>query len=324
MLDDNTENKYITDDFVLNGTLNLKNFISPIRTDSNSNHLAGAPYGKISTSNTFSTPLKEITKFDRVKNNKMNPIIENVEEENLLEDANTNQKLITKFNLETLINPSSNSEGNDEKKEINNRKRVKSMPNSTKSESPAPTRTSKRVKINSNDLGVYEFETIKDFQGKILVVPKLVGVKNGRGTTQSLSVPIIIPKKKTSTKEIKINKNEHLMLKDSNSNESKFQVFSFNKSLEKKDYKKVSVGVELSMISDDDGILCIYPKSECRTQRHVSDVLYVVRQGQCLFLINGTETLIEKGEVVKVPKNIKYKVKNLQGDQNSFAHFQFL
>lgn len=197
----------------------------------------------------------------------------------------------------------------------------------TKSKNTDEPRRSKRVRLDKQSVGLYEFETIKDYQGKDLIVSKLVGVKNrasssNRSRSPSQDTKLSVAKKvkkdneETSKKEIVNNKE----------NRDDLKLFSFNRDLKKNDFKRVSDGVTIHMRNEeeDEGILCIDPLMKCRTQRHTCDVFYVVRNGQCSFLINGTETILGEAEVVKIPKNTKYKCGNQLSTENAYLHFHFL
>lgn len=195
--------------------------------------------------------------------------------------------------------------------------RRKSLP--FKRNSDLEPRRSKRVKIDKNVVSKYEFETIKDFRGDDLIVKKLVKID---ADDKRRSCPSKIEDSKTleATKTSNKDHNEYIML-----NEKKVRVFSFNQNLTKKTYKRVSDGVNIYQLNEEenDGILCIDVKSQCRTQRHTDDVFYVVRKGRCTFIINEIEKTLEHGEVVKIPKNIKYKIRN-ENRTKSYVHFQFL
>lgn len=224
------------------------------------------------------------------------------------------------------------------------RNSLESLPNPQKADTNE-LRRSKRVKLDQNEIGVYEFETVTDFQGNQVIVEKLVGTKSRRSLpeifsatprTESSQKKVIKSEKiertvKTSKtgqksqsqvvkpKETKV-RNEKLLIRG-----HEVSVFSYNQNLTKNRYKPVSEGVTICMDEDEEGgILCIEPLSKCRTQRHTSDVFYVVRQGRCSILINEIEMVLEMGEVAKIPHSVKYKVGNVLQDQNSYVHFQFL
>ncbi len=202
-------------------------------------------------------------------------------------------------------------------------------------------RRSKRVRLDHNERGIYEFETITDFQGKTVVVEKLVGTQTRRISLPAqlkLKSPKKEPVAKTAVRSEKIEKvvktvhkrngdqgvpkikNEKLLIRG-----NEVAVYSFNQNLESKKFSVVSEGVTVCMDADDEGgILCIEPFAKCRTQRHTSDIIYMVREGKCSFLINEIETILEKGEVAKIPHSVKYKVGNVLNGKNSYVHFQFL
>lgn len=190
-------------------------------------------------------------------------------------------------------------------------------------------RRSKRVKVAKNEVGLYEYEAIKDFKGEDIMVTKLVGVKNRQSCPGLLASSVYkeadkVKQKKGSNEDTL--KKEVCSVVDSDTGETKsHNLFSYNSNLEKKTYKRVSEGVDLCLLSGDEnsGILRIQSGSNCCTQRHTCDVLYVVRKGECTFLIRGVKTVHEVGEVINVPKNVKYKIGNPDKDV-TFVHFRFL
>ena len=75
------------------------------------------------------------------------------------------------------------------------------------------------------------------------------------------------------------------------------------------------------MFSDkeDDGIIELSPKSGTKTQLHDQDVLLVVRRGKVSVVMSDRVNVFKIGEVMKVPKNVEYRIAN-----ESYVHFQFL
>lgn len=209
-------------------------------------------------------------------------------------------------------------------------------------------RRSKRVKLGKSEVGVYEFETIKDFKGDDLIVPKLVGTKSSIGKKNASEFSkscqktpetstdakrkefyLLIDPKIKSMPELDEKKESRELVEPSSGNRIEFNLFSWNSNLEKKEFKRVSDGVTMFMADEedgDDGILCLEPGSFCKTQRHTCGVFYVVRKGRCSFLIDGKVTWHEMGDVVKIPKNIRYKIGNNADKEveKTYVHFQFL
>ena len=126
-------------------------------------------------------------------------------------------------------------------------------------------RRSKRVKLEKSQVGMYEFETITDFSGKAIIVPKLVAIKPKHEITDSVEQP----------EEVSVGKPA--------------PSYSYNHQLEEIEYKYCSPGVQ--MHEEDNGvILCLEPNSYTKTLKHAQDVFYVVRKGECSFSIQNSVT----------------------------------
>jgi hypothetical protein len=241
----------------------------------------------------------------------------------------------TQYNIKVLsvsMLNNTKADNNDNIQKLDELKKHDKEPSDNK-EAP---RRSKRVRLETNEIGLYEFETIKDFQGNDLIVPKLTGVKERVSLSKSLNETSERKKKpkKLVTKAQKLDKKKipeksKQLVKKEPLEETVVQKFetsiiSYNSNLEDKLYKRVNDGVGMYMRGEeeDDGILCLQPGSFCKTQRHTCGMFYVVRRGMCSLLIDGVKTMHEIGDVMKIPKGIKYKIANC--NDTSYLHFQFL
>ncbi len=206
-------------------------------------------------------------------------------------------------------------------------------------------RRSKRVKLDKTEVGIYEFETIKDFKGNDLIVPKLVGAKSSLSKKNSSvflkscqKTPEADSKREESCSPIRAaikssselceKKEVYELIEPSSGEQVEFCLFSYNCNLEKKQFRPVSKGVTMFMVDEesDDGILCLEAGSFSKTQRHTCGVFYVVRKGMCSFQIGEIMTWHEAGDVIKIPRDIRYKIGNNSDVEKGsvYVHFQFL
>ncbi len=199
-------------------------------------------------------------------------------------------------------------------------------------------RRSKRAKIDKTEVGIYEFETVKDFKGNDLIVWKLVGKKSSLSKKTEFSKscqksPETMPRSQVTNKEPYLKQEEkkevYELIEPGSGDRVDVNLFSYTCYLEKKQFRPVSDGVTMYMADEDegdDGVLCLEPGSYCKTQRHTCPVFYVVRKGRCSFRFGDSVTYHDVGDVVKIPSNIKYKIGNdVEGEiSKAYVHFQFL
>ena len=137
-------------------------------------------------------------------------------------------------------------------------------------------RRSKRVKLEKSQVGIYEFETITDFSGKAIIVPKLVPIRNKHEITDSVEQSNDVSGDKPAPS------------------------YSYNHELEDIEYKYCSPGVQMHE-EQNGAILCLEPNGSTKTLKHVQDVFYVVRKGECSFSIQNSVTTHQAAEIIKIP-----------------------
>lgn len=83
------------------------------------------------------------------------------------------------------------------------------------------------------------------------------------------------------------------------------------KNIAKKNFVDVSSGVYVSPINDQEGLMKINSGSVSKTARHAKDLTLVVQEGSILVSINGTRSLHNARDIIKIPasKRTIYHVK---------------
>ena len=100
-------------------------------------------------------------------------------------------------------------------------------------------------------------------------------------------------------------------------------LYYFGHKCEGRNYIESSKGVGMNALSKREGFMRIDLSASTRTHEHQdTKILYVVQKGECLFSISGIYSKHEKGDVIKVPKNLRYKIKNI-GQERVYLHFRF-
>ena len=103
-------------------------------------------------------------------------------------------------------------------------------------------------------------------------------------------------------------------------------LYCYEKLNERKQYDECKTGVSIAASSNNSGVLRIDPTYSTKTNAHAMRVVYFVQRGECLVSINNIISKHSAGDVIKVPANISYKVKNIAKDKNDklYLYFQFL
>lgn len=271
-------------------TISLKNFVSPITRNTSSklkNYLNVSLSPSVRAEKLTSTPL---VKSPYLASSKPKALpVDKMGKAKVIERKSSNQ-----FNLQEIM-----------KTKLDEKRR------------------SKRVRVESNEKACYEFEKIKDYKGNDLIVQSIVNKKKKVNTN---SCPSQI-KIENMPKASKTNERRKRASTEKVNSEMVAPTFcSLNSTLEKNEYLTVSQGVSVYMFSDkeDDGIIELSPKSETKTQLHDQDVLLVVRRGKVSVIMSDRVNVFKIGEVMKVPKNVKYRIANELLMSKSYVHFQFL
>ncbi|RNA19431.1 hypothetical protein BpHYR1_032685 [Brachionus plicatilis] len=100
-------------------------------------------------------------------------------------------------------------------------------------------------------------------------------------------------------------------------------LYFFHKNIEKKNFQPYSKGVQISPISDLTGILRINGTCSTKTNLHDFAVNYFVQNGSFLFSLNGHLSAHYEKDVIFIPKNTPYKIKNLSDNEENFAYIYF-
>jgi mannose-6-phosphate isomerase-like protein (cupin superfamily) len=103
-------------------------------------------------------------------------------------------------------------------------------------------------------------------------------------------------------------------------------LYCYQKMNERKNYEECKTGVSIAASSNNSGVLRLDPSYSTKTNSHAMRVVYFVQSGECLVSINNIISKHSVGDVIKVPANISYKLKNIAKNKNDklYLYFQFL
>ena len=101
---------------------------------------------------------------------------------------------------------------------------------------------------------------------------------------------------------------------------------SFNCDLEKNEFINLSAGVGMCMFNDreEDGIICLSAKCETKFQFNERNMILIIRRGKVSVTIGNVVNSYKTAEVIKIPMNVKYRMKNELTMSKSYIHFQIL
>ncbi len=112
---------------------------------------------------------------------------------------------------------------------------------------------------------------------------------------------------------------------ESDTEQTKKNVFSFSNQLESKKFEECYPGVSIIVVSTTDGLLCIEPQCSTKTQSHSIQANYVMQKGgKVAFSLNGNVSKHRVGDVIKIPAELQYKFKNVSHTEKAYFHFQFI
>lgn len=103
------------------------------------------------------------------------------------------------------------------------------------------------------------------------------------------------------------------------------KVFGFRDRLASKKYENCYPGVSLHVLSSSDGILRIDPLGETKTQNHSNLVTYYLQKGgPCVMSLNENVSRHVHGDIIKIPSDVQYKIRNISKTEKAYFHFQFM
>lgn len=125
--------------------------------------------------------------------------------------------------------------------------------------------------------------------------------------------------------ESKINTSqESIVLHEANnSKETQQNLFCFKKNLESRAYSEYLPGCGMLVFSNLDGILSLEKNATTKTGDHETLVTYVVQKGECLFSLNGCVSRHSQADIIKIPQNVRYKIKNVSNKSKAYLYFMF-
>lgn len=102
-------------------------------------------------------------------------------------------------------------------------------------------------------------------------------------------------------------------------------IFFYHKNIDKRLYEYCSPGVGICPISSNTGLIRIDKHQSTRTSKHGTSITYFVQRGNCIFSINGTVSLHTEKDVIVIPTNQSYKIKDCSENvsDNTYLYFRF-
>lgn len=89
---------------------------------------------------------------------------------------------------------------------------------------------------------------------------------------------------------------------DEDTEKTEQNIYCFSNKLDNKKFEQCYPGVSISVVSTSDGILCIEPGSETKTQFHSNQAYYVMqRGGKAVLSLKGNISLHRVGDIIKIP-----------------------
>jgi hypothetical protein len=180
------------------------------------------------------------------------------------------------------------------------------------------TQTEKLAKERKNNGNEEHAHNSDNFEANsnVNVIEKMLAVRHGQPESNPENTLMMSGLNTTS-----INKSQETILLNDEKNE---KVYLFAKNIENRDYAQMTPGCSVYVYSESTGILRLDENSLTKTLEQDYKVIYRVLKGECMISIDGCVSAHGALDMIQVPRQARYKIKNTSQQNKLYLDFVFI
>ena len=177
------------------------------------------------------------------------------------------------------------------------------------------TQTEKLKKERKNDENEEHAHNSDNFEANsnVNVIEKLLAAQPDSNPENTLMI--------SGLNATSINKSQETILLNNDKNE---KVYLFAKNIENRDYEQITPGCYAYIYSESSGILRLDENSITKTLEQDYKVIYRVLKGECMISIDGCVSAHGALDMIQVPRQARYKIKNTSSQNKLYLDFVFI